>query len=387
MKRGSLVEQDKESLSRRDFLKLLGLFGGWLLAFGKLKFPAGGQMVSAPPKEGLHEALFYKQLPAANVQCRLCYLNCLIPPNRRGACHSRENQGGTLYALTYARPVAIHINPVERMPLFHFLPSTNTLSVGSATCNFACKFCINWAIARRKPEEVKSIPVTAEELVQMALRESIPTICFTYNEPTQQYEYVLDVFRLAKAKGLRTTLQTNGGINPEPLEFLRPYTDSVAIDLKGFTDSFYKDIVRGELAPVLRTIELLKERGLWFEIVNLVIPTLNDRSDEISDMCQWIVQHLGPDVPVHFLRFFPAYRLTHLPPTPLRTLERAHNISKEAGINYAYIGNVPGHNYAHTYCPNCEQLLIRRQMFFVSEVGFTDGHCKYCGQMVPGMWE
>jgi len=215
----------------------------------------------------------------------------------------------------------------------------------------------------------------------------VPIICFTYNEPTQQYEYVLDVVRLAKERGLRTTFHTNGGINPEPLEHLLPYIDSVAVDLKGFTDDFYKNVVHAELAPVLRTLELLREHGVWFEIVNLVIPTLNDDPDEIYRMCRWILQHLGPDVPLHFSRFFPSYKLTRLPPTPLQTLERAYETAQEAGINYVYIGNVPGHKYAHTYCPSCGKRLISRQLFLVDNEGLVEGLCKYCGRAIPGVWE
>jgi len=374
-------------LTRREFLKLLGLFGGWLFVLGTVRFKGRGQTLRAKLGEGLREALFYERLSSSVVKCRLCYRNCLIPSGKRGICFARENRDGTLYTLTYGRPVAIHIDPVEKEPLFHFLPGTDTLCEGSATCNFECEYCINWEIALRKPEEVEAIPTTAEELVQIALRESVPIICFTYNEPTQQYEYVLDVVRLAKERGLRTTFHTNGGINPEPLAHLLPYIDSVAVDLKGFTDDFYKNVVHAELAPVLRTLELLREHGVWFEIVNLVIPTLNDDPDDISRMCRWILQHLGPDVPLHFSRFFPSYKLTRLPPTPLQTLERAYETAKEAGINYVYIGNVPGHKYAHTYCPSCGERLISRQLFLVTNEGLVGGCCKHCGQLIPGVWE
>lgn len=386
MKLESLLEQDKAALSRREFLKLLGLCGGWLLALSTFKLKGQGQMLLAPSKEDLYEALFYEGL-GSTVQCRLCFRNCPIPLDGRGSCFARENRNGTLYTLTYGHPVAIHIDPIEKEPLFHFLPGTDTLCAGSATCNFACEYCINWEIALRKPEEVESVPTTAEELVQIALRESVPTICFTYNEPTQQYEYILDVVRLAKEKGLRTTFHTNGGINPPPLEFVLPYIDSVAVDLKGFTNTFYKDIVHAELAPVLRTLEVLKKHGVWFEIVNLVIPTLNDQPDDISRMCRWIVKHLGPEIPIHFSRFFPSYKLTRLPPTPLQTLEQAHDIAKEMGIHHVYIGNVPGHKYAHTYCPKCGEILIQRQMFLVSSIGLSEGHCQYCGEAIPGVWE
>lgn len=381
--RSLLIESER--ISRRAFLKLLGLLGAAFMLPSVRPLRTLAQALTEYGSD-LHEALFYEKLSPTTAQCRLCFRNCLVGTGERGECRSRENIDGTLYTLTYGRPVAIHIDPVEKEPLFHFLPGSDTLCEGTATCNFACEHCINWEIALRMPEDVEAIPTTADELVEIAVRESVPTICFTYNEPTQQYEYVLDIVQRAKERGVRTTLHTNGGINPEPLDRLLPYLDSVAIDLKAFDDRFYRDIVHAELMPVLGTLERLAESGAWFEIVNLVIPTLNDSEDTIRQMCEWIVRNLGTAVPIHFSRFFPSHKLTRLPPTPLQTLERAHDIAVGEGIRFAYVGNVSGHRYAHTYCPRCGELLIQRQMFLVSCVGLSDDTCQYCGEPIQGTW-
>jgi len=376
-----------QCLTRRQFLKLAVLGGGALLAWPWIPKRGLASILSSEPNASGHEALFFEKLSATEVRCTLCFRNCVIPLGQRGFCRARENDEGVLRSLTYGNPVAIHIDPIEKEPLFHFHPGSDTLCAGAATCNFECEFCINWEIALRAPEEVQAIPTTPEELVDLAIQEGIPTICFTYNEPTQHYEYVLDVMMLAKERGLRTTLHTNGGMNPEPLRKLIPYLDSAAVDLKAFDEAYYRDVVHAELSPVLQTIEPLAASDVWLEVVNLVIPTLNDEPESIRDLAQWVVEHLGPNVPVHFDRFFPSYHLTRLPPTPLSALERAHEIALESGVRFTYVGNVAGHRYAHTYCPNCSELLVRRELYFVSEVGMEDGHCAFCGEEIPGIWK
>lgn len=226
-----------------------------------------------------------------------------------------------------------------------------------------------------------------EEVVKLALEKKTPTISFTYNDPISFYEYVYDVAKLARAKGLKILWHSNGTLNPEPLRELLKYTDAVTIDLKGFTDKFYREASSAEFKPVLQSLKIIKEEGIWLEIVNLVIPTLNDNPEDIKRMCEWIKENLGKDVPVHFSRFSPSYRLTDLPPTPINTLEEAHAIACEAGLDYVTIGNVPGHKYNSTFCPHCQKLLIKRIHFSVLSNHIEEGKCKFCGYRIPGIWQ
>jgi len=281
----------------------------------------------------------------------------------------------------------MHIDPVEKEPLFHMEPGSDTLCMATTSCNLRCKNCINWHIAYKAPEEVEAIPLTPEEVVQTAIDHDINTICFTYNEPTQQYEFVYDIARLAKEKGLAVTFHSNGGMSPEPMKAILPYVDSVAIDLKAFDADVYHQLTTGELSPVLETLKLIKEQGVWLEIVCLVIPTWSDNLENIERMCLWVRDNLGEGTPVHFSRFFPACKLTGLSPTPLSTLEQAHDIAREAGLHYVYIGNVSGHEYADTYCPQCGKIIIKRKGLFIQENNIEDGKCIFCGHEIPGIWD
>lgn len=348
-------------------------------------------ITSASPKAQkesfLREAMFYKVLAGDEVQCQMCFRKCIIPEGRRGACRNRENRKGKLYSVVYGRPSAVHIDPIEKEPQYHFLPGSEILCIGTAGCNFRCRHCHNWHLSQRSIEEMAYVyDLMPEKAVEQALKNKIPTMSFTYNEPTSFYEYVYDIAKLAKEKGLRIIWHSNGAINPAPLEELLKYTDGVTIDLKGFSQRAY-DNSSAELEPVLRTLKIIKKEGKWLEIVNLVIPTINDDLEEIRKMCIWIKENLGVDVPLHFSRFFPAYRLTQLPPTPISTLEKAYEIARKVGLNYVSIGNVPGHKYNSTFCPKCGKKLIHRTHFMVLSNDIEDGKCRFCGQKIPGIWK
>lgn len=335
----------------------------------------------------LREAMFYKVLAGDEVQCQMCFRKCIIPEGRRGACRNRENHKGKLYSVVYGRPSAVHIDPIEKEPQYHFLPGSEILCIGTAGCNFRCRHCHNWHLSQRSIEEMAYVyDLMPEKAVEQALKNKIPTMSFTYNEPTSFYEYVYDIAKLAKEKGLRIIWHSNGAINPAPLKELLKYTDGVTIDLKGFSQRAY-DNSSAELEPVLRTLKIIKKEGKWLEIVNLVIPTINDDLEEIRKMCIWIKENLGVDVPLHFSRFFPAYRLTQLPPTPISTLEKAYQIARKVGLNYVSIGNVPGHKYNSTFCPKCGKKLIHRTHFMVLSNDIEDGKCRFCGQEIPGIWK
>jgi pyruvate formate lyase activating enzyme len=289
--------------------------------------------------------------------------------------------------MTYGKIAAAHIDPVEKKPIFHLLPGSTAYSIAAAGCNLGCIFCQNWDIAQSRPEEVKAALVTPQQIVDAALKNGSKSIAYTYSEPVVFYEFVLNTAKLAKINGLRNIIVTSGFINPEPLKELAPYIDVFKIDLKGFNEKYYKQTCGAPLQPVLDTLILLRREGKFVEIVNLIVPGLNDGQKEIEKMCKWIYSNLGKDTPVFFSRFHPDYRLVNLPPTPLETLEEARRIAQSNGLQYVYLGNVPGSEGENTYCPNCHHLLIKRYGYAVLENNIVNGKCKYCGKIIPGIWE
>lgn len=380
-------------LKRRIFLELL--IGGaiWIGygSFRKLFLPLNSGRPLAGRGEGLdvplREAMFYQKLDNNQVRCQLCFRKCFIGEGKRSFCRNKENRGGRLYNIVYGKPSAVHIDPIEKEPQLHMLPGSDILCLGTAGCNFRCQFCHNWHLSQRSLEEMDYYNLPPEEVVKEALQRKIPTISFTYNDPISFYEYMYDIAKLAKEKGLRILWHSNGSLNREPLRAVLKYTDAVTIDLKGFTDKFYREVSSAQLEPVLKTLRIIKEEGTWLEMVNLVIPTLNDDLTDIRKMCLWIKENLGEDVPLHFSRFSPAYKLTQLPTTPIETLEKARETAVEVGLCYVTIGNVPGHKYNSTSCPKCEKRLIHRVHFTVLKNNVEKGKCKFCGQEIPGIWQ
>lgn len=374
------------SISRREFLKL-GYRSGLSLGLSGLIADLIRISNAIAGSEGPHEAMFYEKLENNLVQCKICFRGCVLKHGTRSFCRNRENRGGRLYNLVYGKPSAVHIDPIEKEPQLHNLPGTDILCFGTAGCNFRCKFCHNWHLSQRSFEEMEYFyNLTPKDAIKLALAKKIPTLSFTYNEPASFYEYVYDIAVLAKQKDLRILWHSNGSMNPEPLRGLLKYTDAVTIDLKGFTQDFYRNASSAKLEPVLRTLKIIKDEGKWLEVVNLVIPTLNDNLEYIRKMCFWIKENLGKDVPLHFSRFFPSYRLTNLPPTPIKTLEAAYKVAKEQGLEFVTIGNIPGHKYNSTFCPRCSKVIIQRKHFRVLENNIKDGKCKFCGNPIPGIW-
>jgi pyruvate formate lyase activating enzyme len=300
----------------------------------------------------------------------------------------RINKDGALYTLGYGNPVAIHIDPIEKKPFFHVLPGHNAFSLAVAGCNMRCLFCQNWQISQSKPDETDNYNLSPEDIVNQSLKSECPFIVYTYTEPTVFYEYMLDISKLAKQKGLRNGMHTCGYINPEPLKELLKYMDAVNVDLKSFNPEFYRKMgAMAELEPVLATIKTIKQEGVWLELTNLIIPGENDSPEEIKKMCIWIKENLGTEVPLHFSRFTPQFQLANLPPTPLSKLEEACQIAKDIGLKYVYIGNVPGHPGEDTYCPNCKKILIDRIGYEILENNIKAGKCKFCGYKIAGIWE
>ncbi len=336
---------------------------------------------------GLQEASYYRQLGGGVVQCNLCPHQCVLAPGERGICRVRENIQGKLYSLVYNKPVSIHLDPIEKKPLFHFLPGTTTYSVATVGCNLRCLYCQNWEISQSSPEDIKSVNRTPEQLVDEALVSGAQSIAYTYSEPTVFYEYMLATAKLAHKKGLKNVVISAGYINPEPLKELCKYVDAIKIDLKAFNNSFYKRIVGGELEPVLQSLKVIKEQGIWLEIVYLVIPGENDNPEEIKDMAQWIKENLGENIPLHFSRFHPTYKLINLPPTPKETVKKLRQIAIDQGLKYVYTGNLGDWETESTYCPNSQEIAIQRQGFFIiEEDNIKNGLCPD-GEIIPGVWE
>lgn len=332
------------------------------------------------------EARHYKKLPHLEVQCQICPRKCQVGDRERGYCGTRENQRGTYYTLVYGKPCSLGLDPIEKKPFFHYLPGSTAFSFATAGCNVNCKFCQNWDISQVRPEQTDNMDLPPKDLVRLAKDRGAPTIASTYSEPVIFYEYVYDTAVEGRKQGIRNVMVTGGYIQPEPLAALCQVLDAVKVDLKGFTEKYYKDVVHGELAPVRECLKGLRRAGVWHEIVYLMVPTLNDQELDLKAMCQWIFKELGPDVPLHFTRFMPMYLLKNLPPTPVSSLENARQIAKQAGLNYVYIGNVPGHPAENTYCPKCGKILIGRTGFAILENHIQNGKCKYCSNRIPGVW-
>ncbi|MFA5100999.1 MAG: AmmeMemoRadiSam system radical SAM enzyme [Candidatus Omnitrophota bacterium] len=333
------------------------------------------------------EAAFYEKLKNNVVHCLLCPRECVISDGSRGYCRVRENRKGVLYAVSYGQPVAVHIDPIEKKPFFHYLPGSKAYSIATVGCNLDCKFCQNWEISQAKPEDVQVRSMTADEIVDGAKRSGCNSIAFTYTEPTVFYEYMLEIAQKSRAAGLRNVMHSNGFVNEDPLRRLCKYLDAANIDLKGFSQDYYSKICEGSLEPVLRSLQILREEGVHVEITNLVLSGYNDDLETIRKMCVWIKDNMGADTPVHFSRFYPMYKLLALIPTPVETLERARQAALDAGLKYVYIGNIPGIEAENTYCPKCHRAVIERVGYSVSGVGLVNGKCKYCGEEVKGVWQ
>ena len=320
------------------------------------------------------------------VKCLLCAHACLISEGNRGLCSARMNIRGELRSLVYGRPIAEHMDPIEKKPFFHFLPGVQAYSLATSGCPLRCKFCQNWTISQAMPEDYDVAYCPAEAMANRAKGRGAPVVAFTYNEPAVFIEYLTDIARAARKAGLRSVLISCGFMNEAPLAEMIEVLDAIKIDLKGFSPEFYQKVSGAELAPVLRSIKQVAKAGRHLEIVNLVVPTLNDSDKMMAELSQWIVGEAGPDTPVHFTRFHPDYQLMNLPPTPVATLEKARDMAMKHGLRYAYVGNVPGHPGAHTYCPKCGGTVIERSGMFVTAMKLKGGACPACGTKIPGVW-
>ena len=387
-------------ISRKEFLKSAALGASAFLCAGT-GYGFSGKKNSraesvrghifkgdAPPKpwkwsiEG-----FYYRTDGKTVRCQICPNRCVLHPGDRSVCRSKVNIDGKLYSLAYGDPCAVHVDPIEKKPLNHFYPRSLILSIATTGCNFRCLNCQNWEISQKKPEEVEHIELFPEGVVREAKKRKIPSIAYTYSEPITFYEYMCDTAKLAKEAELKNVLVSNGYINRQPLLRLCKYLDGANVNLKSFDNNIYRSLNGGTLQPVLNTFKTLHREGVWFEMTTLVVPTYVDKPEMIKRMCGWILKELGPDYPLHFLRFFPQYKLIRLPATPIATLERLREMALEEGIRYVYLGNVPGHKGTQTYCHNCKKVVVKRNGYLIEALNIKNSRCRFCGTRIPGRWD
>ncbi|MCX7885820.1 MAG: AmmeMemoRadiSam system radical SAM enzyme [Verrucomicrobiae bacterium] len=357
----------------------------------------------------VREAMHYIKL-GRNVQCTICPNNCLLEPEDRSHCRTKVNKDGTLYTLAYGNPCSLHVDPIEKKPLYHFYPGSRSFSLATAGCVLRCLNCQNWDISQRKPEDTKDakapelrlrpplpsglrpvdvarLSLFPEDLVAVAQATGCASISYTYTEPIAYYEYTYDSCRLARAAGVKNVLVTCGSIEERPLRDLAQYVDGAHVDLKGFDDAVYRKLNSGKLQTVLNAIVTLKSMSVWVEVINLIVPTYTDRLDVIRRMCDWLAKHAGVDTPLHFSRFHPQHKLTHLPPTPVEILQQARDVARAAGLRYVYIGNVVGvPDSGTTFCPSCRSAVIERDIFAVTANRLVDGKCPKCHTAIAGIW-
>lgn len=322
-----------------------------------------------------------------SLECELCPKACRLAYLERGDCRVRYNAGGgVLKTLVYGKACAVHIDPIEKKPMYHFLPGSKSLSIATAGCNLHCLFCQNWEISQADPETIESIDFPPSVVADEAVRRKTESVSYTYTDPVIFYEYAYDSAVAAKAKGIYNVWVTAGYINPKPLREIMPYLDGANVDLKAFDEAFYREVTTGSMDPVLKCLETFREEGKILEITNLLVPGRNDDAAKIREMCKWIYDSLGADVPLHFSRFFPLHKMKNIPPTPASTLTQAAEIALDAGLRYVYVGNLPTDKYEHTYCPNCRKAVIRRKGFQVLENNLKDGACPGCKTKIWGKW-
>ncbi len=391
------------TINRRRFLYCSSVALGGSVCLGLPMCFAGNPLAAAGPDDirgrvlrgdapkrrwkWSREALHYRRLEDDRTQCLICPNRCTLSPGDRSVCRSKVNLEGTLYTLAYGNPCAVHNDPVEKKPLYHFRPQTKVFSLATTGCNFRCLNCQNWEISQARPEDVRFFELFPAEAVDAAAARGSVAIAYTYSEAITYYEYMRDTARLARARGLQNLLISNGYINREALEDLCDVLDGANINLKAFSDGIYRKLNGGTLQPVLETFKTLHRRGVHFEITTLVVPGYVDDDGMTRAMCDWILEELGPNHPLHFTRFVPRYKLNRLPPTPVSTLERCREIALKAGLHYVYVGNVPLHDANHTYCHQCGRRVVERLGYHIPAYHLKDGCCKFCGTAIPGRWD
>lgn len=389
-----------QKLSRREFIKK-SVIGLGALAIGAYtikglmlnpSFSRDHTLKNEPLKSTwkfTREAQFYTKLNNKEVRCELCPHQCYLADKDRGFCRARVNKEGKLYTTSYGCPASIHIDPIEKKPFYQFLPGTKAFSLSTGGCNLRCLYCQNWELSQNKPEDLNVADLPPEKTVAAVLASkqqdsSVKSIAYTYGEPVAFYDYMVDTAKLAKQNGIKNTVITAGYLLEKPMNRLTNRVHAIKIDLKGFNNNFYRNVCSAELEPVLKATKQAAQKT-WVEIVNLVVPTLNDNLEELKQLSEW-VKSVNKDIPIHFSRFHPQYKLTNLPPTPMETLKKAREQALDVGLNYVYIGNVPHGDYENTYCPKCKKIAIERHGYIIKQNNIKNGRCTACNEPITGVY-
>ncbi len=371
-------------MDKREFLKRsLAVSAGMLCFPGEL---IHSEIISGTNGIYKREAM-YQEETARGIMCRICPNECVLKEGELSKCNNRKVHNSKLYTLAFGNPCSVAVDPVEKKPLYHFLPGSRAYSIATAGCNLVCLNCQNWAISQTSPDKTRNYDMMPEKVVANSASNKCVSIAYTYSEPVTFYEYVFETASLARKEGIMNIMKSNGYINTEPLKKLCSVIDAANIDLKAFTDSKYLKLTGGKLQPVLDSLKVYRDMGVWLEITNLIVPTWTDNFDDISAMCKWLAENGFKNTPIHFDRFYPLYKLEQLAPTPVEVLDKAVKIAEGEGLNYIYTGNVPGHERSDTICPSCKSVAVGRQGYRITANNITDGKCNKCGYKIAGVWD
>ncbi len=376
------MAKSKFNSGKRDFIKKC-----LALSAGITAMPPHVILNGMPDGEqsGRRIAMFQEETPRG-VMCLICPNECVLKEGEVSQCNNRIVRNSKLYTMAFGNPCSVNIDPMEKKPLYHFLPGSRAYSIATAGCNLACLNCQNWTISQTRPDRTRNYDLMPERVVEEALKNNCRSIAYTYSEPVSFYEYVYETSLLARKAGVKNVLKSNGYVNPEPLRKLCTVADAANIDLKSFRESTYLKLSGGKLQPVLEALKIYRDSGVWLEITNLIIPSWTDKPEEIAAMCKWLGENGFKDTPIHFSRFYPVYKLEQLPPTPVELLKNAAKIAAGEGLRYVYTGNVPGNELADTFCPECGSMLISREGYRIVFNNITKGKCNKCGKEIRGVW-
>ena len=377
------MQKKKYDLSKRDFLKK-----SLALSAGMMCFPCRSvfsEMSSEEPVVFKKIAMFQEET-ARGIMCRICPNECVLKEGELSKCNNRKVHDSKLYTLAFGNPCTVNVDPVEKKPLYHFLPGSKAFSIATAGCNLVCLNCQNWTISQISPDKTRNFDLMPEKVVEECVKNNCSSIAYTYSEPVTFYEYVFETATLARNAGVKNIFKSNGYINTEPLKKLCSVIDAANIDLKAFTESSYLKLTGGKLQPVLDSLKVLKDSGVWLEITNLIVPDWTDNLSDIGNMCKWLSDNGFKNIPLHFSRFYPMHKLEQLPPTPVEILNNAYNIATEEGLKYVYTGNAPGNEISDTKCPSCNSTVVARQGFRISANNISGGKCNKCGSKIEGVW-
>lgn len=371
------------NISKRNFIKKSMAFSAGIICL-----PCQAILPeSLSEQQGIYKRLaMYQEETARGIMCRICPNECVLKEGELSKCNNRKVHNSKLYTLAFGNPCSANVDPIEKKPLYHFIPGSRAYSIATAGCNLVCLNCQNWTISQTSPDKTRNFDLMPEKVIEECKRNKCESIAYTYSEPVTFYEYVYETATLARKAGIKNIIKSNGYINPEPLKKLCGVLDGANIDLKAFNESTYLKLTGGKLQPVLDSLKVYKEMGVWLEITNLVVPGWSDNTDEIRRMCRWLSENGFRHTPIHFSRFYPMHKLEQLPPTPVDLLLQIYNIAKDEGMKYVYTGNVPGNEMSDTMCPSCNSYLVERDGYRIAANNISGGKCQKCGYTVEGIW-